>query len=202
MNGYRGASRFVSMGVALLFVGSLLLSQACGGGGGGGGGRVPPVMRFVCSGGVAPSPDQVSLSCPATSGSPLLVSVIIGGATTSTDIYGIKFDLVFSPTVMTFDGPAIEGTFLNQGGVATTLIASSSPGDPGRVVVSITRTGAVSGTQATTTQTTVMTLSFAATGVAGSTSLTFENTEVVDSMTPTPIASVNFTSSPLTVSFQ
>ncbi len=204
MNGYRGAPRFVPMAVAVMLLGPLLLSQSCGGGGGGGSGHVTPVMHFTCGGAVAASPDQISLSCPATSGSPMLVTVIIGGATTSTDIYGIKFDLVFSPTVMTFQAPAIEGTFLNQGGAATSIIAAPAPGDPGRVVVSITRTGAVSGTQAAAPQATVITLGFAATGLTGATFLTFENAEAVDDSTPTPtpIVSIGFTSSPLTVSFQ
>lgn len=201
MNGSSGPPRLASRAITVMLLGALLpLSQSCGGGGGGSG-QVTPMMRFTCSGAVAPSPDQVSLSCPAISGSPLLVSVIIGGPTSSTDIYGIKFDVVFSPTVMTFQAPAVEGTFLDQGGAATSLIASASPGDPGRVVVSITRTGSVSGTQAAAAQATVLTLGFAATGLARATFLTFENAGAVDSTT-TPIGSIQFTTSPLTISFQ
>jgi len=165
----------------------LALCLRCGGGGGHHGAPAP--MLFSCSGAAAITPDQISITCPAFSASPLLMTVVIGGPTTSSDIYGVKFDLVFSQPIMTFDTPAIEGTLLNQSGAATTLDAAASPGDPDRVVVSITRTGAVSGTQAAAASTTIVILGFAATGLDGTATVTFENAQAVDS-TLTPIGSI------------
>ena len=154
---------------------------------------------FDCSGAATPAANQVNLGCPSSSSSPIPIAVIIGGPTISTDIYGIKFDLVFSPVVMTFLPPAIEGTFLNQGGVATDLIASTAPGDPGRLIVTITRQGAIGGVQAAASQTTVMTLLFSSTG-AGTTSLAFANMQAVDSSL-TPIGAITF-GGPLSITFR
>jgi len=183
---------------ALLAATCLALCLRCGGGGGHH--SAPAPMLFSCSGAAAISPDQISITCPNFSASPLFLTVVIGGPTTSSDIYGVKFDLVFSQPIMTFDTPAIEGALLNQGGAATTLVATASPGDPDRVVVSITRTRAVTGTQAAAASTTIMILGFSATGLDGTATVTFENAEAVDS-TLTPIGSIGFTASPLTVSF-
>ena len=182
---------------ALLAAASLALCLDCGGGGGHH--SAPAPMLFSCSGAAAISPDQISITCPAVSASPLLLTIVIGGPT-SPDIYGIKFNIVFSQPIMTFETPAIEGTLLNQSGAATTLVATASPGDPDRVVVAITRTGAVSGTQAAAASTTIMILGFSATGLDGTATVTFENAQAVDS-TLTPIGSIGFTASPLTVSF-
>ena len=145
---------------------------------------------FDCSGAATPAADHVGLGCPSSSNSPIPITVVIGGPTTSSDIYGIKFDLVFSPAVMTFLPPAIEGTFLNQGGTATEMIASTQTSDPGRLIVTLTRVRAIGGVRAAS-QTTVVAFLFSATGAAGTTSLAFENGQVVDS-TLTPIGTIQF----------
>ncbi len=197
------AGRLRSAGWSALLAGLLvcLLVQpvGCGGGGGGGGGSVLPPSRFNCTGAVSPAPDQISLGCPSSSASPIPITVVIGGPTTSSDLYGIKFDLVFSPAVMAFLPPAIEGTFLNKGGASTTLIAATQPGDPGRLIVSITREGPIGGVQATAAQEQVMTLLFSSTG-PGTTSLAFENVQAVDS-TGASIASIQ-SGPPLSITFQ
>jgi hypothetical protein len=149
---------------------------------------------------VAPAADHVALSCPATSGSPITISVKIGGPSVATDIYGIDFDLVTDPAIATFFPPAVQGTFLDRDQNATTMLASVPPGDPGRVVVSITRTGVVSGLQVLASQELVLTLGFLATGANGMTNLTFENMKAVDSSGAT-IAGVVF-DGPLSLTYQ
>jgi hypothetical protein len=163
-----------------------LLAAACGGGGGGGGGATP---GLECQGTVAGASDLVRFDCPASSGSPMAVRVMIG-PTTMSDIYGIKFDVVFDPAVVTFDPPAIEGDFLDQDGSGTAMEAGTQPGDPGRLVVSVTRVGAVGGVGVTGAEKTVITLPFM--GVAsGTTALAFENAQAVDPSL-TPIAGLQF----------
>jgi hypothetical protein len=128
----------------------------------------------------------------------MAVRVLIG-QTTSPDVYAIKFDVVFDPAVLAFDGPAIEGDFLNQDGKPTVVEAGVQPSEPGRLVVSVSRLGAVGGVGVTSGEKTVVTLPFM--GVAsGSTMLTFENNEAVDS-TGTPIVAIQF-SGPVDVTFQ
>jgi hypothetical protein len=112
------------------------------------------------------------------------------GPTTMSDIYGIKFDVVFDPAVVDFDPPAIEGDFLDQDGHATAMEAGTQSNDPGRLVVSVTRVGSVVGVGVTGAEKTVITLPFR--GVAsGTTTLVFENAEAVDP-TGTPIAGIQF----------
>ncbi len=178
---------------------ALLLLAGCGGGGHHHG---APIQTFACSGVAALLPNQVSLECPGTASGMIPVRVVLGGQSTSSDIYGFKFDLVFDPAVLAFVPPALEGPFLNQGGAPTILQAGTKPGEPGRMIVAITRQGAVGGVQASFPMVLVMTLSFGATGT-GSTTLAFENGEAVDpSMPPAAIPSIQFVAQPLTISFQ
>src|SRR2546422_8710275 len=118
---------------------------ACGGGGGGNESVVP---RLMCSGAPSPAPDRVTRGCPAEGIDSITVAVHLGGPTTSSDIYGLKFDLVFDPTVLQFEPPAMEGSFLNRDGAATILQSGILQGEPGRLIVAITRQGAPAGLQA------------------------------------------------------
>ena len=163
-----------------------LLAAACGGGGGSGGGAAP---GLECQGTVAGAADLVRFDCPASSGSPIAVRVMIG-QTTMSNTYGIKFDVVFNPAVVHFDPPAIEGNFLDQDGRGTAMEAGTQSNDPGRLVVSVTRVGSVGGVGVTGAEKTVITLPFM--GVAsGTTTLVFENAQAVDP-TGTPIAGIQF----------
>jgi len=166
--------------------------------GGGGGGNESVVPRLMCSGATSPAPDQVTLGCPAEGIDSITVAVHLGGPTTSSDIYGLKFDLVFDPTVLQFEPPAMEGSFLNRDGAATILQAGILLGEPGRLIVAITRQGAPAGLQAAGTDQVVMTLLFR--GVTpGSTTLVFENAAVIDSNLQT-IQAIGF-GAPLTLTF-
>src|SRR2546422_7506768 len=117
---------------------------ACGGGGGGNESVVP---RLMCSGATSPAPDQVTLGCPAEGIDSITVAVHLGGPTTSSDIYGLKFDLVFDPTVLQFEPPAMEGSFLNRDGAATILQAGSLLGGTRPLLLARTAPGAPAGLQ-------------------------------------------------------
>lgn len=163
---------------------------------GGGGGDEGVVPRLLCSGAASPAPDQVTLGCPAEGVDSITVAVHLGGPTTSSDVYGLKFDLVFDPIVVQFEPPAMEGSFLNRDGAATIVQAGILQGDPGRLIVAITRQGAPAGLQAAGADQVVMTLLFR--GVAaGNTTLAFENAAVVDSSLQ-PIPEIEF-GTPLTL---
>jgi hypothetical protein len=146
-----------------------------------------------CSGAPAPQPDTVSFGCPGSAPITVGIAVILGGPTSSTDIYGVKFDVIFDDSILRFQAPAIEGSFLNRDGAATIIEAAVAPSDPGRVVVALTRQGAVSGLRGTSVEQTVVTLFFS--GVhAGGTVVSFANAEVVDSSLA-PIAGIQFVGS-------
>jgi len=149
---------------------------ACGGGGGG---KDGVVTRLQCVGSTAPAPDRVTLGCPAGETDAITISVHLGGPTTSSDIYGLKFDLVFDPAVLQFEPPAVEGSFLNRDGAATIVHADVAQGDPGRVVVAITRQGVANGLQAVNADQVVIALLLKGLA-AGSTAVAFENAAAID----------------------
>jgi len=172
-----------------------VIALACGGGAGGDHGMVPSLL---CSGTTAPTPDKVTLGCPAPGVNSIAVVVHLGGPTTSSDIYGLQFDLVFDPTVVQFEPPAMEGSFLNRDGAATVLQAGEMQGDPGRLIVAISRQAVPNGLQASGADQIVMTLPFR--GIAaGSTTLGFQNAAAVDSNLQ-PITGISFGTS-LTLTF-
>lgn len=158
----------------------------------------PPFAAFTldCSGVAAAAPDQVRMGCPASSSQTLAVQVLIDGPTSSSDVYGVKFDLVFDSESLRYLPPAVEGVFLNKDGGGTILEADISGSDPDRLVVALTRQGAVPGVQATGSGELVMTLLFS--GVLRRTStITFDNAAAVDSNLVT-IPAIQF-QGPLTV---
>jgi hypothetical protein len=157
-----------------------------------------PVPYFTCSGGALPAADQVAMTCPATESGMLNITVNLGGPTTSHDIYGIKFDVVFDPAVLTFTPPAYEGLFWN--GATSVLAATASPGDPGRIVAAISQTGSTPGLGSSQPTVAVMGIFLGPAGT-GTTNVTLENGEAVDSSLA-PIASIQFSSTSLSVTYQ
>jgi len=168
---------------------------ACGGGGDGGGGVVYAV---ACGGAMAPAADRITLGCPAQATDSITVSVHLGGPTSSSDIFGLQFDLVFDPAVMQFEPPALEGSFLNRDGAATIMQVGAMQNDPGRLIVGIVRLGVPGGLQATAADEVVITLLFGRLS-AVSTTLRFENAAAVDSSLQ-PIPQITF-GTPLTITF-
>jgi hypothetical protein len=122
----------------------------CGGkGGDGGSGVTPPpplTPTFRCS----DSPvmlNQVALKCGVKLADDVWqIDVVIGSPTTSTDIDGFAFNLLFDPAILEYvPGSARAGPMLYQN-INTPLIAAQiMSGDPGRLVVGISRTGGAAG---------------------------------------------------------
>jgi hypothetical protein len=167
----------------------LILALTAGCGGREGVSRpAPPLFETACQAGTPVTGNQIGLECDA-SGS-LLVRVVIGGPSTSSDIYGVEFDLVFDSAVLAFDAAAGSSTFLSKEGGPTQVLASVSGADPGRLVVGVSLVGAVNGVQVTAPTELVVGLLFRAQG-AGSTTIRFENGRAVDS-TLAPIGSLSF----------
>ncbi|ANM28499.1 hypothetical protein ABI59_00955 [Acidobacteria bacterium Mor1] len=127
--------------VASLFVVALI--TACGGGGGDAPTTPPPVAGFQASG-TAAAPDGVRLVEAARNGNTVDLSVVVGGPSTSNDIFGFAFDLVIGTTgVLAYSGldpvvgPALDDSDPSCSGAEA--LASQS-GD--RVVVGVTKLGA------------------------------------------------------------
>jgi len=139
-----------------------------------------PSLTVECAGAVNAGVDQVVLECPASSQELVELHVMIGGPTTSIDIYGAKFDLVFDSTVLRFEPPAIEGSFLNADGQSTLLESEINSQDPNRLVVGITRAATAGGVQGAAGEQRIMTLLFRAIQ-SGNTDVALDNAEAVDS---------------------
>ncbi len=153
---------------------------ACGGGGGGGG-STGPTATVSCSTTGAALADQVRLTCGAVRGDIVTVRAVIGGPSTSSDIYEVLFDLVFDDSLFEFvSGSVTEGPLLRQGGT-TIAAAALAGGDPSRVVVSISLSGAVSGVSAGAGEPVILSLDFKGIGPMGGTGPRFENAQVIDS---------------------
>jgi len=159
---------------------------ACGSGGGG---HDRPLLTLNCQTAAAPNPDRIGLECPASSQGTLPVKVVIGGPSTSSDIYGVKFDLVFDGVMLHYSSHSTV-SFLSKGGGTVEILADVPGGDPNRLVVAVGLAGAVSGVQVTGAEETVAEFLFE--GMEpGSTSVRFENGQIVDSSL-NPIASLSF----------
>ena len=156
---------------ALLVGFALVFGWACGGGGGGGGTPTDPVPGVTFTGASAGA-NSVSL-VHANPGNDDVLRLTVR-ANQVEDLYGVAFDLVYPETLLRFDR-AVEGTFLASGGAETSLQVFES--SPGRLVVGVTRLGAVSGASGTGALLDVELGVLA----AGSGSVTFENRRGFDS---------------------
>ena len=163
---------------------------ACNGGGGGDNPLPGPSLTLVCEAGSVPDPNRIGLECPASAQGTLPVKVVIGGPSTSSDIYGVKFDLVFDGTVLHYATHSAVTSFLAKEGGSVDVLADVSESDPDRLVVAVGLKGPVSGVQVTGSMETVAEFLFQ--GMApGTTTIRFENGQVVDSGL-NPIASLAF----------
>ncbi|HYS05303.1 MAG TPA: hypothetical protein VEW47_08930 [Candidatus Dormibacteraeota bacterium] len=129
---------------------ALLLGCGRKSGDGGGGGVVtpppPPTPTFRCTDSLV-MVNKVALKCGAPlPGNVWQIDVVIGTPTTSTDIGGFAFDLLFDPTILEYvPDSARAGAMLYQDADTPLLIARIS--DPGRLVVGINRTSGAAGVQ-------------------------------------------------------
>ena len=138
--------RRVSRGPAVLMCAALI---GCGGKGGDGGGPVvpppPPTLTFKCSDS-PPQADQVVLRCGVRLTQDVWQIDVMIGAHPASDIGGFAFDVLIDPMVLKYvPGSAVSGSMLFQDGEVPLLTAVTAPGDPGRLVVGIYRTGGVPG---------------------------------------------------------
>src|SRR2546428_2142317 len=122
---------------------------ACSGGKGGGGLVSPPpgpVATFQCDDSAAAT-DQVVLRCGAQVAADVWrIDVVIGVPTTSTDINGFVFDVVYDPLLLAYvPGSARAGTVLISDGGPQLFAAALEPGHPGDLVVGINRPSADGG---------------------------------------------------------
>ena len=157
------------------------LSAACGGGSGGGGGEAAPAPSFA--GSFTPDTDTpgsqtVSMAQASTSGDLVTLEVNI---TDTVDVYGASFTVAFDPGAAQFIRRA-PGSVLESGGEIV-LYQHSVP-QPGRLEVGVARIednpGAdVSGTGA------LVTLTFRVTS-AGTSTVSFENADLLNSQPPQP----------------
>jgi hypothetical protein len=151
----------------------------------------PVVRTLTCGSDMTVGANQVGLECVASGGS-LLVKVVIGGPSTSTDIYAVKFDLVFDSVVVGYQGDGGLGTFLSKNGGTARVLADVTSNDPDRLVAAASLQGTVPGVQVTNPKETVA--GFLFTGLnPGTTTVRFENGEVVNSGL-TPITGISFVS--------
>lgn len=143
---------------------AIALTLACGGGGGGGGPTTPPPSIVFQPSGTAGANSLALVQGSGTSATRLFVTL---RATQVTGLFGVAFDLVYPNGVMTFEG-ATEGSFLD--GAATSFQFNESAS--GRLVVGLTRLGAVSGVNGSGD---LLTLEFAPVGPAGVETFAFQS---------------------------
>lgn len=90
------------------------------------------------------------------------------------NVFGAAFDMDFDSSKMTYDSYA-AGSFLESGGSTVNYQVALQSGNSGKIVVGISRQGAVSGVSGSET---LVTLKFK---VSGNSSVTFSNYELRDS---------------------
>ena len=157
---------------------AILVSVSCGGSGGGGG----PVVE--CNA-IDAAADVVNMLC----GGRLdrftqRIRIVIGGATSSTDIQGFNFDLVYDPAEIVYAGGAEQGDLLNRDGDDPLLVASLANGLQGRLIVSIHRTNQPQGVQGPDPVNEILSLNFEVADpdvMTGPAPISFENAEAVGS---------------------
>jgi len=146
--------------LTVLVVGTL---GGCSGGGDGGLGIIPdspsPTAQFQSSS-TPPAADRVWLVGKESSADLITMSVAIGGATTSTDLYSFAFDLVLGDTSVAqyVSGSADIGSALTfEGGQAYSVLVSQA-GD--RVIIGVSKTGGGAGNGVSASEAAVVDLTF------------------------------------------
>jgi hypothetical protein len=155
--------------VARLALFGAVLAVACGGGGGGGGGgptQPTPGISY------APSNGSANLALVEAAGSGATTLRLDLRAQQVTGLYGVAFDLVYPSDLFTF-GSVTEGSFLAG---ATTSLQVEETG-AGRLVVGLSRLGAVGGVSGNGT---LLTVELRSRGSAGTGALAFEKNSAFD----------------------
>jgi hypothetical protein len=138
-----------------------LCAVSCGGGNGNGGGDngggIQPIAARFTSSGTVPSPNTVRLNGSAM-GNRVLLDVMIGGPTTSDDIYSFAFDIVLSnANVAQYQiGSVSCGSALTLGSGQQCEALASQQGN--RVVIGVSKLGGGSGNRVSDPEETVVSL--------------------------------------------
>ena len=167
-------------GLRRSLIGPLVLAAAwaaasCGGGGGGGGtpGPTQPTPSIIFTPAGPAGAGSLSLAPgPGTTATVLELQVRV---TQVTNLYGVAFDLTYPTAVLDFDAP-VEGTFLAMPGAGQTSLQVVEA-TPGRLVVGLTRLGALAGASGSGN---LVSLSFTAVA-AGSQPIAFAQNTAYDS---------------------
>ena len=145
--------------------------------------------------------DTVALKCSVQRTADVWeIEVVIGSPTTSTDIGGFAFDLLFDPEILEYvPDSARAGAMLYQGSDTPLLSALIMNGEPGRLVVGIYRTGGAAGVRGVSGYDHIMTFSMKAVPGAqfdadpGHLRFDMSRSEALDSSFPAqPILSITF----------
>ena len=135
------------MRVRILMVGLLLL-LGCGGGSSSSDPTQPAVSAQFTPSGTTAAPNLVRMTQAVVDRDLVRINVVVGGATSSTDIYSFAFDLVLSDaTVASYvAGSAQAGTALQpSGGQTIAVFANPDSARPNRVAVGVSKIGGGSG---------------------------------------------------------
>ncbi len=169
----------MSQRVAILLLGLSIAAAGCGSGGSGGGDKSPLTAGFSAD---QPNPgnETVAMAEGASAGDLVTIDVNVTG---TNDVYGISFDVTFDDSDVVYDGWS-KGSLLEQSGHAVSYQVVSQAG---KLVVSASRQGSVSGANAAGTVP-IIRLAFRAVEAGGHT-ISFENPELLDSQVqPQPIS--------------
>jgi len=166
---------------------ALALTPGCGGSDGGGGTVPTNLIASFAPSGTAAAPNLVRLRASSVSGDIAIVEVVLGGPTTSNDLYAFAFDLVLSnPAIATYvAGSAVAGTALVPSGGQSITVQAVQTGP--RVVVGVTKVGGGAGNAVGAAEPVVLRLSFRVLA-AGGTEVTFSGSIAPQNPTGGPAA--------------
>lgn len=152
---------------------ALVIISACGGGGGGGSSTSPSSTITFTADSSSPGSNTVYMTrnSSESSGNTLAVDIKVNNAS---DVYGAAFDVDFDSSKMTYSTYS-NGSFLEQGGASVSYQVATQSGNSGKLVVGISKQGAVSGASGIGT---LLTLKF---NVSGGTDIDFSNNQLANS---------------------
>ena len=150
------------MGVRILMAGLLLL-LGCGGGSSSGDPTQPAVSAQFTASGTAAAPNLVRMTQAVVDRDLVRINIVLGGPTSSSDIYSFAFDLVLSDASVAsyVAGTAQAGNALQPtGGQTIAVFANPDSARPNRVVVGVSKVGGGSGNGVGTSEEAVVSLVF------------------------------------------
>ena len=150
------------MRVRILLVAVLML-LGCGGGSSSSDPIQPAVSAQFTPSGTASAPNLVRMTQAVVDRDVVRINVVLGGQTSSTDIYSFAFDLVLSDaTVASYvAGSAQAGTALQpSGSQSIAVFANPDSARPNRVVVGVSKVGGGAGNGVSASEAIVVSLVF------------------------------------------